>query len=405
MPTGYLKIAMFSIHSSPIGQLGSRDTGGMSVYIRDVAHELGQLGHSVDIYTGRSQAGGTGGIIALSDKVNLIQLTSSNRQKAQSDELYQILPYLFREVEKYKTQHTINYDVIHSHYWLSGLIGMMAHVSWKIPHIMTFHTLAAVKNRFGIGRPEPPLRLNSERILAHESQLIVSATEREREQLYKYYGVEPEKVVIIPCGVDMALFRPIPMIEARHQLGYPQDGLILLYVGRIDPLKGVDRLLEATACLKARHEIKVVVVGGDTPPSNEERRLHMLAVSLNIEDQVTFVGRVKQGQLPLYYSAVDALVIPSYYESFSLVALESLACGTPVVGTAVGAIGHIIKGEGSGHVAESNSTLDLIENINRFLSSGETRKTYQVSANIRDSIRHFNWSAVADSLSNAYTNI
>ena len=114
---------MFSIHSSPIGELGSRDTGGMSVYIRDVAHQLGQRGHSVDIYTARSQAGGPGGIIALSDKVNLIHLNSSNRQKAQQDELYQNLPYLFREVETYKTQHIINYDVIHSHYWLSGLIG------------------------------------------------------------------------------------------------------------------------------------------------------------------------------------------------------------------------------------------------------------------------------------------
>ena len=195
------------------------------------------------------------------------------------------------------------------------------------------------------------------------------------------------------------------MVEARHQLGFPQDGLILLYVGRIDPLKGVDRLLEATACLKAQQEIKVVVVGGDTPPSNEERRLHMLAASLNIQDQVTFVGRVKQPQLPIYYSAVDALVIPSYYESFGLVALESLACGTPVIGTAVGAIGHIINGEGSGHVIETNSTLDLAENIEKYLFFAETRKTYQVSANLRDSIRRFSWSAVADSLSTAYTNI
>ena len=396
---------MFSIHSSPIGQLGSRDTGGMSVYIRGAAHELGQLGHSVDIYTGRYKAGDTGGNIALSDNVNLIQLNPSKRRKTQSDRLYQNLPDIFEEVEIYRTRHMTHYDVIHSHYWLSGLIGKMAHDSWKIPHIMTFHTLAAVKNLFGIGRQEPPLRLNSERILAHESQLIVSATEREREQLNKYYGVKPEKVVIIPCGVDMTLFRPIPMSEARHQLGFSQDGLIILYVGRIDPLKGVDRLLEATACLKAQQEIKVVVVGGDTPPSNEERRLHMLAASLNIQDQVTFVGRVKQRQLPLYYSAVDALVIPSYYESFGLVALESIACGTPVVGTAVGAIDHIVKGEGSGHVTESNSTLELAENIERFLFSDENRKTYQVSANIRDSIRHFSWSAVADSLSNAYANI
>ena len=382
MPEGYLKIAMFSIHSSPIGQLGSRDTGGMSVYIRDAAHELGQLGHSVDIYTGRSQAEGTGGIIALSEKVNLIQLTSSKRPQEQSDGIYQKLPNLFQEVETYKSKRIINYDVIHSHYWLSGLIGKMARDRWKIPHVMTFHTLAAVKNRFGIGQPEPPLRLDSERFLAHESQLIVSATERERKQLNEYYGVEPDKVVIIPCGVDMALFRPMPMTEARHQLGYP----------------------EATACLRAQQKIKVIVVGGDTPPSNEEKRLHMLAASLNLRDQVTFVGRVKQRQLPIYYSAVDALVIPSYYESFGLVALESLACGTPVVGTAVGAIDQIINGEGSGHVTESNSAHDLAENIARFLSSAGARKTHQVSASIRDSIRHYSWSAVADRLSNAYTN-
>jgi D-inositol-3-phosphate glycosyltransferase len=396
---------MFSIHSSPIGQLGSRDTGGMSVYIRDAAHALAQLGHSVDIYTGRSQAECMGGTIALSDKVNLIQLNPSKQRKTQSGGLYQNLPDLFEEVEIHRTRHMTHYDIIHSHYWLSGLMGKMAHDSWEIPHVMTFHTLAAVKNRIGIGRPEPPLRLNSERILAHESQLIISATERERYQLKKYYGVKPDKVVSIPCGVDMELFRPIPMLTARNQLGLPKDGLILLYVGRIDPLKGVDRLLEAAAYLKTQQTVKVIVVGGDTPPSNEEIRLHRLVASLNIQDQVTFAGRVEQGQLPLYYSAVDALVIPSYYESFGLVALESLACGTPVISTSVGAIDDIVKGEGSGHVSESNSARALAENIERFLFSTKTRKTDRVSANIRDSIREFSWSAVADRLSNAYTNI
>lgn len=398
-----LRIAMLSVHSSPIGKLGTRDTGGMSVYIRDVARELGQLGHAVDIYTARP--GGSGeAIMSLGQNVNLIQLTSGNGRHT-SEAFYRQVPKFFQELDAFRNQHAIDYDLIHSHYWLSGCLGKMAQERWERPHVINFHTLAAVKNSIGIGKLEPAIRLTTERQQVRECHRIISATEREREQLNRFYDAAPEKVAIVPCGVNLKVFRPMGTAAARQELGYACGDSILLYVGRFEPLKGIDRLLEATAVLKRRKNVQVIIVGGDGPRTAEERRLRKVVRDLGLQNHVKFVGRVEQRHLPIYYSAADALVVPSHYESFGLVALESLACGTPVVATPVGAVNNILKEGCTGFVVKAVNSQSLAAGIGRLLFTPETEKTLLGRDEIRETIRHYGWSAIAATLSEEYTRI
>ena len=394
---------MLSLHSSPIGKLGKRDTGGMSVYIRDVAQELGQLGHSVDIYTGRS-FGDREVSKSLGKNVNLIQLTGGNGCKTTAA-FYRRIPIFFQELDAFRNRHSINYDLIHSHYWLSGCLGNIAQERWERPHVITFHTLAAVKNSIGIGKPEPVIRLTTERQLVRECQRIISTTKREREQLNRFYDAAPDKVAIVPCGVDLEVFRPMGTEAARQALGYARGNSILLYVGRFEPLKGIDRLLEAAAILMRRHNVKVIIVGGDGPRTSEERRLRKVVRVLRLQHQVTFVGRVEQHHLPIYYSAADVLVVPSHYESFGLVVLESLACGTPVVATPVGAVESILKKERTGYVVNAAGSQSLATGIGRLLIVRKTRQTSVARNEIRETVRHYGWPSVAAALSEEYTRI
>ena len=395
---------MLSIHSSPIGMLGTRDTGGMSVYVRAVAQDLGQLGHSIDIYTARPNGDGEV-ILSLGKNVNLIQLGTGNGQNISPAAMYRRLPDLFQDLETFRTRHAIDYDVIHSHYWLSGCLGKMAQERWERPHVVTFHTLAAVKNNTGIGPPEPALRLATERKVADECHLIVSTTERERGQLNRFYNAVPEKVVVVPCGVDLELFRPMATVAARQKLGYARQDSILLYVGRFEPLKGIDRLLEAAAIFMRQRPVRVVLVGGDGPRSNEEKRLRKVVRAFGLQDHVTFAGRIEQQHLPLYYSAADVLVVSSHYESFGLVVLESLACGTPVVATPVGAIESILIEGRSGHVLDDSGAESLAAGIERLLFTPESGRRPMAAEDIRATVRHRSWSTVAATLSQEYTNV
>jgi D-inositol-3-phosphate glycosyltransferase len=395
---------MFSIHSSPIGILGKRDTGGMSVYVRAVAQDLGQQGHAIDIYTGRSN--GDGQVIqSLGENVKLIRLGNGNGRDISPVAMYQQLPDFFQDLETFRNRHAIEYDVIHSHYWLSGCLGHMAQERWQRPHVVTFHTLAAVKNSTGIGSPEPALRLTTERKLAGECHLIVSSTEQEKGQLNRFYNVAPERIVVVPCGVDLNLFRPVGKPEARRKLGYPREESILLYVGRFEPLKGIDRLLEAAAILARQRKVRVVLVGGDGPRSTEEKRLRKAVRAFGLQNHVTFAGRIEQYQLPLYYSAADVLVVSSHYESFGLVVLESLACGTPVVATPVGAIESLLVEGRSGYVLDNADSETLAAGIERVLFIPETGRTPMTPNDIRATVRHRSWSTVAATLSQEYTNI
>jgi len=393
---------MLSIHSSPIGELGTKNTGGMSVYIRELARHLGVFGHRVDIYT-KLNGSKHNQIIELYDNVRLIHLSAGSNGHVHKLALYYYLSDFFRALERFKSQEDLHYDLVHSHYWLSGRLGSWVQDRWHIPHIVMFHTLGTVKNSAGLADREPDLRIATEKKLARTCQRILAPTDREKENLLKYCNTTAEKIGVVPCGVKLDLFRPMDKAVARQRLGFDEDESIVLYVGRFDPIKGIDRLLEAMAYLKHIKRLRLVIIGGDGPATPEYQNLRQLSGKFGIQKSVHFVGRVEQNKLPPYYSAADTLVVPSYYESFGLVGLESLACGTPVVATRVGAMEDIIEDGKTGHVVADLSPRGLANSIEKIISNS-TGPLVSAHA-IRASVRKYGWPNVAAAVFNEYGNV
>ncbi len=385
-----LKIAMLSVHSCPVGQLGAKDTGGMSVYVREIARKLGEQGHRVDIYT-RVHNPGDKQILTLGANARLIHIKAGRGDEANKLLVFCHLPEFACGVENFRKQNALEYDLVFSHYWLSGLVGENLRGWWQVPHFITFHTLGAVKNAIGIGEGEPELRLVNEGHLISNCHRIVATTEQEKADLMHYYNASSESVSVIPCGVDLELFQPVGEDIARGELGLNSHRLIL-FVGRIEPLKAIDKLIEAMTYLK-RQDLRLAIIGGDGPAQPEIKRLKKLSWKLELGDKVSFLGTVKQERLPYYYSAADVCVVPSYYESFGLVTLESLACGTPVVSTRVGDARSIIKPGETGYVVTSNNPRELASKIDLLLPRTKAdRKPVNL---LRDSVAHLGWESIA----------
>lgn len=397
-----LSIAMLSIHSSPKGDLGTRDTGGMSVYVRELAAELGCQGHNVDIYT-QLHDPAQPPVTELAEKARLISLSIGNTVTMPKQVLYPHIEKFFQALEAFRRAEHLHYDVIHSHYWLSGCLGMLAQEQWNVPHIIMFHTLGAIKNTTGVGEQEPDLRIALETVLTRKCSRILVAAEREKQHIIRTYHGAPEKTSVIPCGVNLTRFQPVNKREARKQLGFSQEESLLLYVGRFDPLKGIDRLLAAMTYLKHYPRLRLVIIGGNDNHEPEARRLGLLVKKLGLEESVLFAGRIDQDRLPAYYSAADVVVIPSCYESFGLVVLEALACGTPVVATPVGAMECILSKPGLGLVVKDTSARSLAVGIEAFLQDvyrqGMTPKT------IRSYALPYGWTPVAAAVLNEYREV
>lgn len=389
-----LKIAMLSVHSCPVGTLGTRDTGGMSVYIVELASALGKLGHLVDVYT-RIHDPRDRQIYALGKDVQLIHLRAGEDEQIHKLAVYSYLPDFACGIEAFRKENNLQYDLVFSHYWLSAWVGEYLQQWWRIPHITMFHTLGAVKNVTGIGEDEPELRIETEKELARSCYHIIAPTEKEKEGLVLHYGSAPGKISIIPCGVNLEVFQPMGKEKAKRELGFG-DEKIILFVGRIEPVKGIEQLLRALSYLKNRHGSRLVIIGGDDNSQHETEKLLRLARELHIEDSVTFAGSVKQDELPCYYSAADVCVISSYYESFGLVALESLACGTPVVATDVGGSKSIIREGETGYVVADNEPHHLAEKIDLLLSKQSPDINSALS--IRASISKYSWSNIAETM-------
>lgn len=388
-----LNIAMLSIHSNPIGQLGTTDTGGMSVYISELARELGKRGHRIDVYT-RLHNGENRPVIEHGKNVRLIHLDIGNNGSISKLNLYPHLDQFFLSLESYRQKENMVYDVIHSHYWLSGCLGAWAQNDWERPHVVTFHTLGESKNRTGVGPYEPGLRIANEREIVQTCHRIVVATRRERDSLVRDYGAPEDRIGIVPCGVNLELFRPGARGPARRRLGFDPHDQILLYVGRFEPLKGLDILLEAIAALKNFDRLRLVIVGGDGESNPAYRSLKQKARALSISDRCLFTGPVEQQKLPPYYHSADALVIPSHYESFGLVGLEALACGRPVISTPVGAMADRLHDAPAVRVAPLVSSRSLAGEIQTLL----TENSRAPAPEIRETAREYSWSRVADAI-------
>lgn len=365
---------MLVVHSSPLAEPGSGDAGGMTVYVRQVARALAARGVEVDIYT-RRDSEGTPAETLLYPSVRVIQV-NAGRPGITKEELPPILPEFTSGLLQSIGESGRSYDLIHSHYWLSGRVASILSNRLRIPFVHTFHTLGRVKND---GRPpeeavESDGRLDGETKVIADADAIVASTPLEREWLIDLYAAHPERIHLIPPGVDHELFTPGDRVAAKRSLGMDRKR-VLLFVGRLQPLKAADTAIRSLAHLIEWHRIstdgiRLVIVGGASGEmgAEEPARLLGLAQELGVSSSITFVPAQPQARLPLFYRAADVCLVPSYSESFGLVALEAQSCGIPVVGSAVGGLRTIVRHGQTGYLVEPSSSAAFAERAWRILS-------------------------------------
>jgi D-inositol-3-phosphate glycosyltransferase len=393
------RIAILSVHSSPLGQPGVGDTGGMSIYIRELTLELVKLGHAVDIFT-RSQDSSTPQIINLAPNARLIHIQAGEQSDLDKLLIYSHVPDFACKTENFRKQFNLQYDLIFSHYWLSGIAGQYLQTWWQVPQMMMFHTLGAVKNAIGIGEDESDLRLDEEKQSAQYCQRIIASTEKEKIALNHFYNIPLDKIRVIPCGVNLDLFTPLNKPAARRCLNLTSDKIIL-FVGRVERLKGIDSIVQALPYLS---DIKpaLIVVGEDGNRPGEIEKLKIMAKNLGVLDSVIFTGLVDYEKLPFYYSAADVCVFPSHYESFGLVPLEALACGVPVIASDVGDLKNIIRQGETGYILPDRGRISFAEKIKEILNGSSSLVDAKA---IRSSVTRFGWQNIACSINNEFFNL
>ena len=392
-----LRLAMLSVHGCPVARLGERDTGGMNVYVLQVAKELGRCGHSVDVYTRRHDPNDPQ-IIELGPNARVIHLDAGPYYRAK-ESLHRYIPEFLSSLYQFQQREGIYYDLIHSHYWLSGCAGVDLSQEWGVPHVTTFHTLAKTKMQARAGEKESQLRVDAEFRVMRSVDAIVVSTDEEREDLSRLYRVHPHKVWVIPAGVDLELFRPLNKSRARQALGL-KEKRIILSVGRMDPLKGLDMLIGAMARMEDATDTRLVVVGGDPGRDRELKRLNTVSAQLGLQDLVSFAGAVDQTELPTYYSAADVFVMPSYYESFGLVALEAMACGTPVIASRVGGLRTLVKDGETGYLVPWRCPEPYAQRLDILMANPALRESMGRAA--RDKALTMGWDGVAGRMSGLY---
>lgn len=417
-----MRIALISFHTSPLAMLGGKDTGGMNVFVREVARELSRRGHLVDVFT-RSQSPQTLRIDPrIAPGVRVIHVPAGPEAPVPKDDLYQYVPAFsewlceFAKAESGLDDPAGRYAVIHANYWLSGLVAESLRKCWGTRFVMTFHTLAEMKNQIAqrLQDAETDVRLANECAMCYSADVITASTRVEKSQLVHVYGAGSSKIRIVPPGMDPAIFHPIEQRYAKSMIGVSENHRMILFAGRVERLKGIDTLFRAMAMLKASRldldwsNICVTVIGGDPSEqgqrSNEEMaRLHALRDELGLDDLVTFLGARDQDTLHFYYSAADMLVMPSHYESFGMVALEAMACGTPVIASDVGGLHELIQHNKTGIRVAVNDVDAMAVAIQRLLDdvAGRRRMGHAASCYAED----FSWQKITDRLLQTYQEV
>ena len=391
------RIAIISVHGCPQALLGGKSAGGMNVYVSQIASSLGRKDIEVDIFT-RSHASCANRINQVADNVRVIHIDAGNIED-EKDVIKDTLSEFENNASNFVNREGTKYDLIHSHYWFSGKVGTLLARQWAIPHIVTFHTLSENKIKARIGEMEPEERFYAEREIAKTADRIVGFSEHEKSILINSYEAPSDRVSVIPCGVDIELFRPYTDLSAKKQLGLT-NMTVLLYVGRLEPLKGIDVLLKAASIMEHSANLKVLIIGGDDDQDQELCRLKTLDEELNVSDKVIFLGRIEQNELPVYYNAADICVVPSFYESFGLVALEAMACGTPVVASRVGGLASIVKNNITGLLISWRFPETFADAIDSILAN-ETNRKY-MSDQSRTLALSLSWDSVAQKLIETY---
>ncbi len=414
-PQETMKIAMLSYHTCPLATLGGKHTGGMNVYVRELTHHLGELGVHVDVFT-RSQDEHVPHVLHdLGCGNRVVHIPAGPESPTAKNDLPRYLPEFTEGILKFAENKDIRYDLIHSHYWMSGVAAGSLRSAWNIPVVQMYHTLGLMKNSIARNETEMeiPLRIDSEKQIAALAEKIVIATPAEKEQLISLYGADEHKLSVIPPGVDTSRFYPIPEDEARSVIGVPSGNCMILFVGRIEPLKGIETLLRAIALLLQTEELTecnyyLAIIGGEPDGNGEEAdsemaRLQNLSRELGIHDVVIFLGKRSQDTLPYYYSAAQVVVVPSHYESFGMVALEAMACGIPVIASQVGGLAHLVRDGKTGYVIPDGNPEALKQALQKLIENPALR--IEMCSQAVEYARSYDWSVISRKVSKLYESV
>lgn len=405
------RIALISFHTCPLSSQEGKETGGMNIYVLELATNLSHMGFMVDVFT-RDQDETREKIVQINPLFRVIHLTAGPKINIPKKELLSYTDEFVQSYQKFTLHEHLSYDLLDCHYFLSGIIGLeIQKLSPKhIPLVMTFHTLALMKNLVAktLEEQEGIERIEAERCITAKANAIISPSETDKEYLRYLYECDEKKITVISPGVNTNLFTPIPKIEAKQFLNASLNDKIILFVGRIEPLKGIDTLMYALKILleKQKHEnLMLWIVGGDISQrkelwSVELQKLEALKKLLGLECSVQFIGRQLPESLPFYYNAAEVAVVPSQYESFGMTAIEAMACNTPVITTDVTGVSNILDAEHEKLIGSAGNPLYLSEQIAYILEN--KKETDALSNNLYKKVQDLSWPKVVERIIAVY---
>ena len=397
------RVAMISLHTSPLATPGVGDAGGLNVYVAEVARRLGERGLKVDVFT-RTESSPTPDIVELNEHVRVINLKAGPPEPVAKESL----PGLVHAFGSQLDAAMPGYDLIHSHYWLSGMAGVQLRARHGIPLVHTMHTMARVKNaaRANEHLVEPDDRERGEATIVAAADALTANTSDEAAELQQHYGARAEQIVIVPPGVDLHTFHPCDQPKSRAQFGVAQDAQVILFVGRIQPLKAPDTLIRAVAELarrdpRRRGRLRLIIIGSPSGPDAAwSLTLPPLATELGVADLVEFRPHSERGELFRWYCASDVVGVPSFNESFGLVALEAQACGRPVVATDVGGLRHAVSDQQTGLLVAGHETEGWADALAAVLDQPD--EMVRLGANAAAHASRFSWDNTAAATLRAY---
>jgi D-inositol-3-phosphate glycosyltransferase len=408
-----LEISFLSIHGDPLAKLGGPHHGGQNVYVKELSSSLAALGISIDVYT-RQENTEQPANEDYAGKNRVIRIPVGPPQTIKKEKTLGLLKDIAAWIPSYQIKQGLKYQIVHSHYYFSGAVGIHLKDTWGIPMIHTFHSLGVIKEKvLGEKDSSPDARIEVEKRICQEADIIIATCEQEKSDLIDYYQTDPSKILIIPCGVNLDLFQALDQDHSKNEIAFSPDVFLITYVGRLEERKGIDTLLEAIYLVNDPR-IQAVIVGG--PPSekpflswselNEEpfRKYSQLIDQYGIETQVTFTGGKPQHQLSKYYSAADVTVVPSYYEPFGMTAIEAMACGSSVIASRVGGLKTTVKENVVGSLFEPQRAGELAEKLKIFLDQPAMNK--ELRKNTRPYVEdNYNWLTIARRVAKVYQDL
>ena len=406
-----MRIALLSYHTCPLATLGGKNAGGMNVYVRDLARSLGREGIQLDVFT-RSQDEHVPHVLHdLGFGNRVAHIPAGPEYPLPKNELVSYIPEFVENILEFSRKKECCYDLIHSHYWMSGIAAVELAKSWDAPIVQMFHTLEKLKQQVAQNEEEKEgdYRIDGEKQVISMVDKIIASTATEKKHLVNLYEADPKKIEIISPGVDLSHFYPIPPDEAKEFVGVPPDKRMILFVGRIEPLKGIKTLLKAIGHLisngEAEENLCLAVIGGDLQDGNgndskEMKLLCQLRDEYGLQEMVTFLGKKSQDTLPYYYSAAEMLIMPSHYESFGMVALESMACGTPVIASHVGGLIHLVEDGVTGYHVPVDDPAALSNRISGLLKDKALR--YRMGHDAFAFAKKFDWRYISERMIQVY---